>query len=299
MESIDATINRTNDNQEIVFRCNICDQINDTRLELLSRDTPSCSNCGSSVRLRAIIQVLTTELFGQSISISQMKPRRPQLSGMGMSCWNGYAAPLSRLTGFRNTFYHQEPRLDITHIEDTDLRSLDFIISSDVFEHIEPPVDRAFSNVRKLLDDDGVFVFSAPFVAPGEKDVPTVEHYPDLFDYEIIKNNDTFVLKNTTKDGRVQRFDHLVFHGGPGTTLEMRLFSESSVIAALVNAGFSDISIYTGADLAHGIYWRDQCSIPIAARVGKKRKPNLSFDKDLFVRRSLLSRLKRKLRRTF
>ena len=234
MEPMDTTITRTNDNQEIVFRCNICDQINDTRLELLSRDTPSCKDCGSSVRLRSIIQVLTTEIFGQSISISQIKPNRPQLSGIGMSCWNGYAAPLARRTGFRNTFYHQEPRLDITHIEDMAQRSLDFIISSDVFEHIEPPVDRAFNNVRKLLRDDGVFVFSAPFIAPGKKEVTTLEHYPDLFDYEIIQNNDTFVLKNTTKDGHVQHFDHLEFHGGPGTTLEMRLFSESSIIAALV-----------------------------------------------------------------
>jgi SAM-dependent methyltransferase len=299
MEPKDSAINRTDDSQQIVFRCNICDQINDTRLELLSRDTPSCRECGSSVRLRSIIQVLTTELFGQSISISQIKPRHPELSGIGMSCWNGYATPLARLTGFRNTFYHQEPRLDITHIEGIDQKSLDFIISSDVFEHIEPPVDLAFDNVRKLLDDDGVFVFSAPFIAPGEKDVATLEHYPELFDFEIIQNDDTFVLKNTTKDGRIQHFDQLVFHGGPGTTLEMRLFSESSIISALVNAGFSDISIYRGSDLAHGIYWRDQCSIPIAARLGKKSKPNLSFDKDLFLRRNLLSRLKGKLRRMF
>ena len=34
---------------------------------------------------------------------------------------------------------------------------------------------------------------------------------------------------NWTADGRIETFDDLVFHGGPGSTLEMRVFSEDAL----------------------------------------------------------------------
>ena len=76
----------SDDNTAIRFRCNICDRINTARLGTLERDNPSCDRCGSSVRLRAIVQVLTTELFGESMSLSQIKPSGPEIKGIGLSC---------------------------------------------------------------------------------------------------------------------------------------------------------------------------------------------------------------------
>ncbi len=49
------------------------------------------------------------------------------------------------------------------------------------------------------------------------------------------------MLINRTVDGRVQEFTDLVFHGGPGETLEMRLFSLPEMIGIMESAGFVDI----------------------------------------------------------
>lgn len=172
---------------------------------------------------------------------------------------------------YKNTFYHKEPRLDITRIDPAMKESLDFVIATDVFEHVDPPVSTAFENVRELLKPDGVFIFSAPFTHPGGEPLPTKEHFPELYDYEIQETNGHFRLKNTTRAGVIQYFDNLVFHGGPGSTLELRLFSEWSIVNEMGSAGFHDITIYSGSDLRHGIYWPHQWSLPMAARIHPKQ----------------------------
>lgn len=254
----------------IVFHCNICDRENHVDLHQLTREEPSCSKCGSNVRMRSIVQVLTTECFGHSLRISEI-PRSPQLRGVGMSCWEGYAGRLARHLSYRNTFYHQEPRLDITRIDAAMEATLDFMISSDVFEHVDPPVSIAFKNVGRLLKPDGVFIFSVPYTHPGGEQQPTQEHFPELYNYEIQYAGGRSILKNITRAGTVEYFDDLVFHGGPGSTLEMRLFSEWSVLRELENAGFHEVVIYSGSDLRHGIHWPNKCSVPMAARRAPRR----------------------------
>jgi SAM-dependent methyltransferase len=257
--------------EPIAFRCNICDGANTIRLERLTRDDPSCVCCGSSVRLRSIIQMLTCELFGRSLSISEIRPAHREIIGIGLSCADVYAKRLARRLGYTNTFYHREPLLDITRTDvDKGMEgTLDFLISTDVFEHIESPVSRAFVHARKLLKPDGVFIFSVPFSDPGQPGVPTDEHFPDLHDYSIEHTGGNYRLKNITRSGEAQIFDNLVFHGGPGSTLEMRVFSEASLLHELNEAGFCDVTFY-GADMDHGIHWADQWSIPLVARLGKR-----------------------------
>ncbi|HEY8683203.1 MAG TPA: methyltransferase domain-containing protein [Rhodanobacter sp.] len=256
--------------EPIVFHCNICDRENHADLPRLTREDPSCSKCGSNVRLRSIVQILTTELFGHSLRISEI-PRSADLAGIGLSCWNVYADLLARKLRYQNTFYHREPYFDVTRGDPAREGTLDFVIASDVFEHVNPPVSTAFENTRKLLKPDGVFIFSVPFSDPGGAAQPTLEHFPELHEHEIQLAGGHFRLKNTTRDGEVQYFDDLVFHGGPGSTLEMRLFSEWSAINELEQAGFMDITIYSGSDLRHGIYWPDKWSVPMAARLHSRR----------------------------
>ncbi len=62
------------------------------------------------------------------------------------------------------------------------------------------------------------------------------------------------MLLNRTADGRLETFDNLVFHGGPGSTLEMRVFSEQDLITNCRAAGFSQIAV--AEDYApYGIIW--------------------------------------------
>jgi len=45
----------------VAFRCNICAAACRVAPASLSRETPSCAKCGSTVRMRAIVHLLTTD----------------------------------------------------------------------------------------------------------------------------------------------------------------------------------------------------------------------------------------------
>ena len=64
----------------------------------------------------------------------------------------------------------------------------------------------------------------------------------------------------------MQEFDNLVFHGGAGETLEMRVFSEAGVLEELRHAGFEDIRIRAEPHPDFGIRWEYGWSLPISAR---------------------------------
>lgn len=248
----------------LLYQCNICGEACETRVDALDREQPSCPNCGSTVRMRAIIHMLSLELFGKSIPLPEF-PHMPDIKGVGMSDWVGYAFPLAHKLGYTNTFYHKEPKLDITSIEPSRGGTLDFIISSDVFEHVAPPVSVAFANACRLLKPSGVMIFIVPYI--NDLGSVTKEHFSDLYQYKIIKTSSGYILKNSTREGVEQVFDNLVFHGGEGSTLEMRVFSESSLLEEFHKAGFSRVKIYREPYFDYGIYWKHDWSLPMAARV--------------------------------
>ncbi len=129
---------------------------------ICDRELPSCSVCGSNLRFRTIISGLSHGIFGKSIALPDFSERH-DISGIGLSDAVIYAERLPAKLAYRNTFLHTEPFLDITDISSAEYKDLDFLISSDVFEHVAPPIDRAFRNVRRLLKQGGAFVFSVPF----------------------------------------------------------------------------------------------------------------------------------------
>jgi len=246
------------------FKCNVCGQACKTEISELGRERASCPVCGSTVRMRAIVHLLSRELYGESLTLPDF-PVRPDIRGMGLSDWEGYAVPLAHKLNYINTHYQQEPRLDITDIDPALSGTLDFLISSDVFEHVAPPVSIAFANAAKLLKPGGVMIFTVPYFASGA----TKEHFPDLHEYEISQKGGRYVLVNVTEDGRKQLYEDLVFHGGEGFTLEMRMFSRSSLLDAFSEAGFNKVKIHHEPDFIHGIYWHEwheEGGLPITAR---------------------------------
>ena len=205
------------------------------------------------------MHVLSVELFGESLALPDF-PVRKSVRGLGLSDWEGYADRLAEKLDYVNTFYHQEPRLDICAVDPALERRFDFVISSEVFEHVPPPVSVAFRNLRALLKPAGFTVFTVPYGLEGT----TVEHFPELHAYEIVEENGTRVLRNVTRSGEVQVFRDLVFHGGAGTTLEMRMFSEPSLREEFRRAGFGEPRIYAAGDPAHGVGWPEPWSLPMA-----------------------------------
>ena len=74
-------------------------------------------------------------------------------------------------------------------------------------------------------------------------------------------------LYNRTVDGQEEIFDDLIFHGGDGMTLEMRMFSEPDLRRRLAEAGFGSVRVYADQVPEFGILWPMDWAVPIAARV--------------------------------
>jgi len=244
------------------FRCNICGKFSTSPLsEIKGRESPSCSHCGSTLRFRSIAAILSNELFGKVVPISDF-PECESIAGIGMSDSDIYAVPLSKNFSYKNTYYHREPRLDITSLAPEMHESAHFVISSEVFEHVPRPVDIAFENLFKLLKTGGICIFSVPY----NKDGTTKEHFPELFEYSIIQKNGKKVLVNKTKDGVMQLFKNLRFHGGRGATLEMRTFSESSLTENITASGFNKIKFHNEDIPEYGIFNDDQNQLILSFR---------------------------------
>ncbi len=241
------------------FICNVCNS--SCSAETLDRDIPSCGKCHSNVRFRWAVQALSTALFGRELPLKEF-PRDRKIRGIGLSDWEPIAKVLSKRFDYKNTFFHREPRLDIMS-PDAGAGSYDFIIAADVFEHVPPPVQTAFDNLARLLKPGGFAIFSAPWESTGE----TLEHFPELFDWQVMKFRGDYVLLNRTRDGRLEAFEHLVFHDGPGATLEIRVFSKDGLLGNCKAAGF-DVAMAED-NPACGILW-DAWSRGVVLRKMKK-----------------------------
>jgi len=243
------------------FTCNICGINCSHLLNKISREEISCHSCGSTLRLRSLIAIFTRRLFGKNMSLDEIPVRR-DLLGIGMTDWFVYAEKLAKKLSYTNTFYHCDPKLDIMNPPESMTALLDFVITSDVLEHVVPPVSKAFENIFKILKPGGILFLTVPYTLNDS----TVEHFPDLNAFKIIEGPNGFYLENTTLDGRVERFDKLCFHGGPGSTLEMRVLCEKEALKLLKDAGFIDIQIHHEAYFEHGVYQAIPWSLPISAK---------------------------------
>jgi SAM-dependent methyltransferase len=227
-------------------------------------EVATCTRCGSNVRTRGLLWVLSQELFGASLTLPAF-PRLKSLRGVGTSDSADYDKRLEAKFGYHNTWFHREPRLDLAHPPEAEFDKYDFLISSEVFEHVAPPAEAAFQNVSKLLRPNGVFLFTVPYSLKES----TIEHFPELHEYTIARLGDHHVLVNRTREGKVQVYEDLVFHGGPGSTLEMRVFCERDLKRMLIDVGFREVRIYSDDYPAFGIVRNGPCSLPIAARKGE------------------------------
>jgi len=180
-----------------------------------------------------------------------------------MSDWEEYAERLKHKLNYKNTYYHKEPQLDIISLP-LDLEGkCDFIISTDVFEHVEPPISIAFENTRKLLKPNGVFIFSVPYLKEGK----TIEHFPELCKYEVIKNNDGCFLKNITRNGVETGLRSFGLSRRGGYDPRDALFFKRFFNGRISESRFYKRSDLWDQDLKYGIRWEIDYSLPIAARI--------------------------------
>lgn len=243
------------------FTCNICGAECDRPAAAPGREVPGCAKCGSTVRLRSLIALLSRELFGVDLAL----PDFPVLKGIrafGMSDPDPLAERLAEKFDYVNTFYHQEPRLDIVNPAQEHIGRYDFILSSEVLEHVPPPVEHAFANLNRMLKPDGLLLLTAPYKLGNG----TEEHFPDLHQYALAAPGGRTVLVNRRRDGSLEIFENLCFHGGDGSTLEMRVFTEVALKELLAAAGFHSVHVASEDVAEFGVQHSESWSLPIVAR---------------------------------
>ncbi|MEP2944639.1 MAG: methyltransferase domain-containing protein [Lentilitoribacter sp.] len=184
---------------------------------------------------------------------------------MAMSDDPTMADMLSDKLNYVNTHLHSPPpTLDITNIGPDDKSQYDVVISSEVFEHVPPPIQKAFDNLFQILKPGGIVIFSVPFTLEDS----TLEHYPNLYDFQIVEEDGQPVLHNTTVDGEKEKFTDLIFHGAPeiGGALELRVMAKKHIIECMQKAGFVDIKFRNETCEQFGIKWHHEFSIPMTCR---------------------------------
>jgi hypothetical protein len=247
----------------MTFECNLCGAENEMPQGGFARDEASCVQCSSTVRLRALLHALSIELFNAPLAVPDF-PTMKAIRGLGMSDNQSVAALLAEKFDYRNTFYHLEPRFDATHSDAAEQGRYDFVLAGDVFEHVAPPVEAAFRSTVELLKPGGFLAMSVPYSLEDT----TRERFPDLHEYSVVRAGESLALVNRTRGGDWQVFDQIVFHGGAGDTLEVRLFSESSLRQLLTAAGCARVSFVAEDYPPFGIVCQGTGSLPVVAGNG-------------------------------
>jgi hypothetical protein len=255
----------------IEFLCNICGGRHEQDSAAFGREDRSCPGCLSTVRWRSIVYCLSQGLFSRSYTLADL-PEDKSIKGIGLSDVPIYAKVLEQKFSYTNTHYHKEPQFDITKLPKSFEDSMDFLISSDVYEHVTLPVSTAFENSYKLLRTSGFMILTVPFALEGE----TKEWFPRLHQYEITDFLGEKILINKTVDDVIEVHRNLCFHGGSGDTLEMRLFSLPGLVSELTSAGFKHLYSLDKDLPDWGIFNKGQASFPLLASKLELSIPALS-----------------------
>jgi len=245
------------------FDCNICGIRNELRSGD-EREESSCCACGATLRYRSVALALSRAVFGLDLSLNEF-PCLKGVCGLGISDSEIYARVLDHRFDYTNTFFHREPRFDLARPDERRFGQCDFVICSDVLEHVAAPIDAAFTTLARLLRPGGSLILTAPY-AIGE---PTREHFPEFCASGLADVGGRTVLVRRAGDGTYAVSDQLIFHRGQGATLEMRLFSEADLRSRLAAAGLANVRVMADGNREFGVVFSSPCSLPIVATRGQ------------------------------
>lgn len=198
------------------------------------REGMICGHCGSSWRMRSVILAILT---GLRLPHHPLPAIDADWSRIGLGCSDDVrlAAALSHRFRYVNTFLDEFPRLDISHPPQHAISTFEFVVTSDVLEHVLPPLSEAVDGLYSLVRPGGFAVVSVPVSAT---DGPCREHYSGLTSYTVGTGGQVEWV-----DGQGnERVDvEPEWHGGSGRTLAFRQFTDESFVTCLEEAGFTDV----------------------------------------------------------
>jgi SAM-dependent methyltransferase len=231
----------------MTFFCVACFRPSKTRKGTFGREGANCFWCNATSRDRAMLLNIHYAFFSKLLK----NPRTiPNIIGIS----DGYLIEKILKTAYKSHYqnyqYHQEPKLDITQVPLNLYSSADIVSCTEVLEHVAPPVDLAFSGLRKLLRKNGTLVLSVPH---SDSTGVHLEHFPEMTNAQLILDEKPRLV-GILKNGKKAEFSKLIFHGGVGFTLEYRVFSFHSLKEELLDSGFTEYRL--NHDIrAFGIEW--------------------------------------------
>ena len=228
-----------------------------------TREKIICQFCRATGRDAAIANLIANLLGKIDIPLTKLNINKQIYIG-NLSGSNNLFNVISQKFSYINTYYHKEPKFDLLNPDVKYESKFDILINSEVLEHIVGDTIKALQGALFSIKPGGWMIFSVPFISNG----PDIEHYPGLVSYEEIPSKNT---KRSAKlyfdDGRVEIDTKAVFHGGSGSTLEIRLYNRTRVIFELLKAGFESISIHDENRPSIGVQWG------ISSRMITARRP--------------------------
>lgn len=214
------------------WTCITCGHLHRGMPRDVARESALCVSCGASWRVRATVLAL---LQGLRIDPRPLPDVGADWSRRGVGC-SDHPALASRLPSrflYTNTHLEKYPFLDVLQPPKEVLGDFEFVICSDVMEHVEPPYQRGFDGLASLLRPGGFAVVSVPLTqGDGEG---TVEFYPGLRSFEVVEGP---AVRWIDAEGEEHLDESPEMHGGDGLVLAFRRFVVRDVVKGLLQAGF-------------------------------------------------------------
>jgi SAM-dependent methyltransferase len=222
----------------MVWKCILC-SFQNSNLRKPSREKSNCMRCGSTWRARAVALNVLMQLGYPPQVYPELKSDWSRV-GLGISDDIAIASVIPTKFLYSNTYYDAFPNLDIRKIPKAALHGFEFVICSDVLEHIDVKLAQAVKGVSKLLKPNGFAVLSVPVVTNSLRS----EFYPNLSSFTIEKGK--VFWEDSEGVTHIDRKPE--FHGGRGQNLAFREFTEVSFEELLLNNGFK--TVYRGSTSA-------------------------------------------------
>lgn len=198
------------------------------------REASQCVECGGTWRARAVTLALISSLGYSPKPLSRIRADWSRV-GVGVSDDFVIAGRFGQVWTYTNTFYDDFPHLDVRDVPSRLFERNEFIVCSDVLEHVDPPLEDALLGLRRMLKPNGFVVISVPMNGTAESD----EYYPGLVDWELVWKQGSPELHWRDSFGTKHVDSSPEMHGGRGQTIAFRSFGHRSLSDLFTAAGFS------------------------------------------------------------
>lgn len=214
------------------WQCLACSSVNPPAATA-STESQMCIACGATWRDRVVLGAV---LIGLEIGLFPLPALSPDWSrtGVGIADAQTIAAPLASRFDYVNGHLHRYPHLDVRSVPEALVGTAEFVVCSEVLEHVEPPVQPALDGLARLLRPGGFAVITVPDV--GLK--PPGEHYPDLVEWSV-RDDHSIDWRDST--GKSAHDPDPEWHGGAGLTLAFRRWTADELDAAILAAGLTAV----------------------------------------------------------